>query len=79
MIPRVLITQYLDESHTTKSILNILSDWNLQGKFVAVVSDNTANIVKAIEQDGCKFNLIQLTLFRSHTEPCRERCAGSRL
>ena len=58
----MLVTQLLDESHTSvylrDTLLKIIDDWKLNGKVVAVVSDNAANIVKAIGPDGCKLTHI---------------------
>ena len=58
----MLVTQLLDESHTSvylrDTLLKIIDDWKLNGKVVAVVSDNAAKIVKAIGPDGCKLTHI---------------------
>ncbi len=53
---RLLVTRVMDESHSSANlrdtINSIIKEWNLTGKVVAVVTDNAANIVKAIGPEG---------------------------
>lgn len=62
MISTVLTTRYLNSSHTTEylrdTLLTIASEWNISNKIVGVVTDNAANIMKAIGSQGCKWRHI---------------------
>ncbi|KZS02545.1 Uncharacterized protein APZ42_000377, partial [Daphnia magna] len=52
MVSRVLNTIMIEESHTAvnlaKELRKIVTEWNLMNKISAVVTDNAANIVKAV-------------------------------
>ena len=68
----LLKCKYLSYSHTTiaikESLMSIINNWNFQNKVVAITSDNTSNMIKAmsylpiITQIPCIVHTLQLTV-----------------
>ncbi len=63
----LLKCKYLSYSHTTiaikESLMSIINNWNFQNKVVAITSDNTSNMIKAMSY----LPIITQILYTAHT------------
>lgn len=67
---KLLDCSTLDKSHTSENLANeiqrVIQEWNLETKVIMVISDNAANIKKAVK-DG--LNLPPFWVLRSYNQP----------
>lgn len=58
----ISVKVHVDKSHTADNLrdflFNIVDLWNIRNKITAVVTDNGANIVKAVGPDGCNWRRV---------------------